>query len=399
MKFNKWTVALAAVGVVSLASAARADEHLSQVQTALSNTTISGYVDVSAQWNLGNQNGGAVAPYSYSTYGTTTKADGFNLNAVDIALDKPLDQSQWASGYHVEMMFGPDDPANATYSTHNGNVAALRQAYIALRTPVGNGIDWKVGVFDSPLGYESTSSPLDPNYTRSYGYTIEPSELTGVLATYKLNDVITAQAGVANSLSPSLNARDPRESQKAYLGDIALTAPDSWGWVKGATLNMGVATSAGVDSAHGSTSWYAGATLPTPITKLKVGAAFDYLDNHNGQTRAGTVPNNPQDDSAWVGGLYANFQATDKLSLNLRGEYLSNAGDGSAESGIYTASEGAAEEVTATVQYALWANVLSRVELRWDHVEHGKAFDTTAQAVSPAKDNAIMLALNLIYQF
>ena len=173
MKFNKWTVALAAVGVVSLASAARADEHLSQVQTALSNTTLSGYVDVSAQWNLGNQNGGAVAQYSYSTYGTTTgtttKADGFNLNAVDIALDKPLDQSQWASGYHVEMMFGPDDPANATYSTHNGNVAALRQAYIALRTPVGNGIDWKVGVFDSPLGYESTSSPLDPNYRRGAG--------------------------------------------------------------------------------------------------------------------------------------------------------------------------------------------------------------------------------------
>ena len=94
MKFNKWTVALATVGVVSLASAARADEHLSQVQTALSNTTISGYVDVSAQWNLGNQNGGSVAPYAYSTTpGGVTKADGFNLNTVDLALDKPMDQS------------------------------------------------------------------------------------------------------------------------------------------------------------------------------------------------------------------------------------------------------------------------------------------------------------------
>jgi len=34
---------------VSLASAARADEKMSAVQTALSNTTLSGYVDVSAQ--------------------------------------------------------------------------------------------------------------------------------------------------------------------------------------------------------------------------------------------------------------------------------------------------------------------------------------------------------------
>jgi hypothetical protein len=389
MKFNKWTVALAAVGVVSLASAARADEHLSQVQTALSNTTISGYVDVSAQWNLGNQNGGAVAPYSYSTAVGATKADGFNLNAVDIALDKPMDQSQWASGYHVEMWLGPDADTldTDTHYGHNGNFG-IRQAYVALRTPVGNGIDWKVGVFDSPLGYESTSSPLDPNYTRSYGYTIEPTELTGVLATYKVNDVITAQAGVADSLSPVINARDPRESQKAYLGDIALTAPDSFGWMKGATLNMGVATSAGVDSAHGSTSWYVGATLPTPSTKLKVGAAFDYLDIHNGQTAT-----NPQDNSAWVAGLYANFQATDKLGLNLRGEYLSNAG-----AGIYSPVTGAAEELTATVQYNLWANVISRVELRWDHVEHSNAFDLTPQG-AVAHDNAVMLALNLIYQF
>ncbi len=59
MKFNKWTMGLAAVGVVSLASAARADEtKMSQVQTALSNTTLSGYVDTAAQWNLGSQNGG-----------------------------------------------------------------------------------------------------------------------------------------------------------------------------------------------------------------------------------------------------------------------------------------------------------------------------------------------------
>ena len=51
---------------------------------------------------------------------------------------------------------------------------------------MGNGIDWKVGVFDTIIGYESTSCPLNPNYTRSYGYTIEPTTHTGVLATYKV---------------------------------------------------------------------------------------------------------------------------------------------------------------------------------------------------------------------
>src|SRR5664279_3503427 len=120
MKFNKWTVGLAAIGVVSLASAARADESkMSQVQTALSNTTLSGYVDVSAQWNLGTQNG------FYGVFGNTpnyayvgiNKADGFNLNAVDIALDKPQDESPWAAGYHVELVAGPDNPTALNVGT------------------------------------------------------------------------------------------------------------------------------------------------------------------------------------------------------------------------------------------------------------------------------------------
>ena len=42
MKYNKWTLGLAAAGVVSLASAARAEEaqkQMSQVLTAVSSTT------------------------------------------------------------------------------------------------------------------------------------------------------------------------------------------------------------------------------------------------------------------------------------------------------------------------------------------------------------------------
>ena len=35
---------------------------------------------------------------------------------------------------------------------------AIRQAYVALRAPVGNGLDFKVGVFDSIIGYESVDS-------------------------------------------------------------------------------------------------------------------------------------------------------------------------------------------------------------------------------------------------
>jgi len=87
MKFNKWTLGLAALGVVSLASAARADEKLSPVQTALSNTTLSGYVDVAANWRPGTDSGSAGGPNIPAS--AFSKNDGFSLNAVDLALDKP----------------------------------------------------------------------------------------------------------------------------------------------------------------------------------------------------------------------------------------------------------------------------------------------------------------------
>jgi len=97
MKYNKWTVALAALGVVSLASAARAEEKASPVMTALATTTISGYVDTSAQWNpnYGNEN---LPPYKF---GGTDKADGFNLNVMQLRIDKPLDETDWAAGYRA----------------------------------------------------------------------------------------------------------------------------------------------------------------------------------------------------------------------------------------------------------------------------------------------------------
>jgi len=413
MKFNKWTMGLAAVGVVSLASAARADEtKMSQVQTALSNTTLSGYVDTAAQWNLGSQNGGPTTP-------STSNADGFTLNAIDIALDRPEDESPWAAGYHVELMAGPGSVPNVDALAAG---VEIRQAYLALRTPVGSSaIDWKVGVWDTIIGYESTSDPSNPNYTRSYGYGIEPTTHTGILGTFKINDEFTVQAGVANASnvgpgSPAgINGVAAQESQKAYMGAVAFTAPDSWGWAKGTTINLGVINaddSQGASAAPapigtpatfaGTTSFYAGATVPTPLTALKVGVAYDYLELHNAKHLSpGGAGGTGSDDSLSVIGFYANYQYNDKLSFNGRFEHeefnITNPGPGGA-------ATPALDEFTLTTQYALWANVLSRVEFRWDHSEDHAAYDASGYGAGPSAggpihNNAYMVALNLIYQF
>jgi hypothetical protein len=411
MKFNKWTVGLAAVGAVSLASVAQAEEKASSVMTAVSSTTLSGYVDTSMEWNPGTAT-------HYPAYAFSAgKHDGFNLEVVDLKISKSLDESEWASGYMVDLFLGPDGTALGTASP--GGLNSIKQAYVELRTPVGNGIDWKLGVFGNIIGYESTEAPNDPNFTRSYGYTMEPTTLTGLLASYKFSELISASVGIADTVGPVINARanPPKaESYKAYVGSVSLTAPNDWGFISGSSLyagfNNGWNTGFAAGGATGapSTSLYAGVTLNTPVTGLKVGASYDYLDSQaQNFGAAGTLPQSWADDFA----IYASYQATEKLSFHGRAEYLWHTkpqafpGGGAYVAPLFTPNQ--VLSYTATVQYDLWKNVLSRLEVRWDHQASGgpKFYGgngpaATINGVAGTQGtlvNSWVLAANIIYKF
>jgi hypothetical protein len=402
MMINKWTLGLAAAGLVSVPVASLAEEKPNQVLTALQGTSISGYVDTSAQWNFGTGNANN-PPYKF---GGANKADGFNLNVVQLRIEKPMDEAEWAAGYRVDLWFGPDANTLGTTSTTSDESSsdsdfAIRQAYVALRTPVGNGIDWKMGVFDTIIGYESVEGPVNPNYTRSYGHSIEPQTHTGLLASYRFADWVSASAGVANTVGPSINQRafdryndpdhDKAESYKTYMASVTLTAPDKWGWASGSTLYGGVVNGFN-DNENGSalgentSSYYAGLTLNTPWKGIKIGAAFDYLNVHS------------SDNYAWALGGYVSYQATEKLSFHVRGEYVRADTDDFGGT-FFGTDKPKVVEVTATVQYDLWANVLSRLEFRWDHAANGEeTFGEDSNGNADMK-NAFMLAANIIYKF
>ncbi len=394
MKINKWTLGLSAVGLVSLASVAQAaEEKAVPLMTALSSTIISGYVDVSAVWNPGTGNANNAPPVAFYGLGAG-KQDGFNLNVVNLTLEKPLDEGTWSAGYKAELLFGPD--ATGYYpSTKSAGTSdfSIKQAYIALRAPVGNGLDLKVGVFDSVVGYESFVGYRNPNYTRSYGYTITPREHTGVLASYQITDMIGVSAGVANTsgVGNGINARSPRaESAKTYMGSITITAPESMGALAGSALYAGIVDGFGANAKDDQTSYYLGATIATPVAGLKFGAAYDHQSNF-GPAGAGV-------GYAAAFALYTSFQATEKLSLHVRAEYakaqVPNAflPAGTSDPKIFA--------LTGTVQYDLWQNVISRLEVRWDHAANGgNLFRGVAPTFAPIVKNEFMIAANLIYKF
>jgi hypothetical protein len=84
MKCNAWTLGLVSDGLVSLPAVTHAEEKPSSVLTALSATTLSGYVDTSAQWNFGTGNANVL-----DTPGIALAKRMVNLNVVELNLEKP----------------------------------------------------------------------------------------------------------------------------------------------------------------------------------------------------------------------------------------------------------------------------------------------------------------------
>ncbi|MCX6911900.1 MAG: outer membrane beta-barrel protein [Verrucomicrobia bacterium] len=399
MKYNAWTLALIGAGVVSLPAVVHAEEKgTNAVLSALSATTISGYVDTSAQWNPGTGNAN-LPVYTPNGVQGASKADGFNLDVVALTISKPVGEGEWGAGYNATLLFGPDATGyNPSYGT-TGSDFSLKDAYVDLRAPLGNGLDLKLGTFAEILGYEVYETGNNPNYTRSYGYEIEPLALTGLLAAYQFSPVISAQGGVANTWSTGINNRsDPpkAESYKAYIGGVTLTAPDSLGFLAGSTLAGGVINGfdAGASQAT-KTSFYVGGTMKTPLKCLSVGIAYDYVALANATTfgeNGDTVLHNSGYQNA--SSLYLLWQATEKLTFNTRGEYFSQS--------QYLVGSGMPSQafaVTETVQYDLWKNVISRLEFRWDHSASGQDAYGGTQSGSPSLKNAFLVAANLIYKF
>jgi len=410
MKLNKWTLALAAAGVVSLGSALKAEEAQHQVLTALSSTTLSGYVDTSAIWKFGtDRHDESYTGIPGRTFdGTGDKLDGFNLHVVKLTLEKPLDEGQWAAGYKADLVFGPD--ANYYATTLNGGLStgsddfAVKQAYVALRAPVGNGLDIKVGVLDTIVGYEVFESPNNPNFSRSFGYALEPTHHTGTLLSYHVADWLSVSGGIANTAYGPINGKGHQtgleaESAKTYMGSVVITLPEATGPLAGSVIYGGVVDGSAFGSDKDSTIVYVGGTIKTPLEGLALGAAWDYRSD--GPTVAGPVKNR-----AYAIAGYASYSITEKFRAHARLDYV-NADAGTfysagtsvsiEDTAYYAVAHSSHEKLlgtTFTLDYSLWDNVVTRAELRWDHSLNGDRPYGNGD-----EKNAVTMTANLVYKF
>ena len=376
MKMNKWTVGLAAAGVVSLASTAQAEEN--SVLTALSSTVISGSVEASYV-------GGFSASNNMHNDG------GFEANGASLDIGSPLGEGDYSASYNVGLLFGNRAGAFAG----DDSTQHLKTANIGMNLPFGNGVDLTLGLFDTTVGYEVEASASNPNVMRSYGYAQEPLTHTGLLAATSLTDGLSVSFALTNGFDSS-NGDNDGGGQLGYVLGAELAVPDSLGFLGGSTIYVGyvngnddgnmTAPAAGDTPASYNTDdntlLYIGASINTPIEGVAIGVAYDDRQwNGNGQSSSV--------------GLYATYSLSEDASISVRYD------NGTVDP--VGAGEDTAENLAVTLDYSIWENVLTRFEMGW---ESGVGAIGTAN-LSPFRNvydgnpagNSSYFALNAFYSF
>ena len=368
--------------VVSLgATRAQAQEALVGADVLSASTALSGYVSTSYHGGTGS----GKYPYALSHENRSS----FTLDVVGLSFQRPLDEWLWDTGFRVDLWLGPQASDLGTSAAAN-DTAVLRQAYIDFRIPLGDprfsgtaqSVDVRVGAFDSPIGLESSDRVHNAHYTHSWGYTIEPTVHTGLLAMYPGVDTLEngesdflLSLGVANSVDAQINGAPTNEDRKTFLSGLTWLLPEHFGALGGTALSAGYVNGRERTDRTLVQNLYLAAGFPLP------NVAWDLAVTYDARMLNGTG----NDDS--VVGAHLSYTANERTAWHLRGEWFQ---DGAK----LFSSESAAEQgdgygVSATLEYQLWPNTLSRAEWRWDHTEvrvNGRHNDQSWH-------------LNLIYQF
>jgi hypothetical protein len=368
MKMNKWTMGLAAAGVVTLSSVAQAQDAAAGAEALAASTTLSGYVSTGYKFN----NGAANAGY----FRAAENRNAFSLDVVDLKLSSAQGDGAMDTGYTVELWMGPaaGDIGTADTGVTDGSVE-LMQANIDLRI---NGIDLKVGQFGTVVGNEVYNYNENAFYTHSWGFAVEPTHHTGILASYTVSDGLVVGLGLANTTDAAINATSTGSS-KTILASVSYTLPSGTGALAGTELYYGLVSgdATGV-SGDNDDYHYASITLPELVANLGIQLVWDHVEYGSRVADSNVV------------GLYLDYALNADTTLNVRYEAgnLNTAAAGTAQS-LGTGNADNLQSFTIGVNHKIWDNVISRLEYRSDTVDTAGSVDDAQSAV----------ALNIIYSF
>jgi hypothetical protein len=385
MKMNKWTMALAAAGVVSLSSVAQAQEAAGGAEALAASTTVSGYISTSYTSMSDNGHG--------NTFRNNVN-DKFALDVVSLSISNgELGAESGSAAYNLELWVGPaatDIGTNAdvlgrwTDTNGDGNIDAgevaasgwtleLMEANIELLATLGEqDVKLTVGQFGTTVGAETYSYAAADNsfHSRSFAFAIEPTHHTGVKAETTVGGLNILLGLVNDTTTANTNAG---QGSNAMISGLSHTLGSGTGWFEGTELSYGGVHEAGDDNSE-VTNYYFGLSKEI-ATDLTYSLAWDIREEDS------TPDSN-------VVGHYLSYPLGGG-TLNVRYEHGNINGvdlDGNLSQDNDENIDGL-ESLTVGYDYPIWTGVTSRVEFRSDD------WDSKSGGANES------FALNLVYNF
>lgn len=330
---------------------------------ALSEITLSGFVQSSYFYNTRKPADGYSDGYLWNT-----KDNSFSINKVKVVLASPAAErsgEKWDAGFRTSFIWGEDAPVLNTGSGNPG-LEALREAFIDINAPIGDGLNIKAGQLISLLNYESgDGGAANGNFSQGYQWFFTGNgPAPGVQAGYVVNDWLDLTMRVQNGL---YGGPLDGNSSKTMIGRIGLK-PSKDLWI--ALLGFGGSESAiGADVTGGSI--LAGYQV---TEQLGLGFEGDYFQFDSGTT-----------SDLYSVGSWISYDFTSKVGLAFRGEYLHDPDGGGLKgiglpnrpgSGITSLDpDGDLGSLTLTLNWKPAANLKIQPEVRWDGTSYAGGLD------------------------
>ncbi|SCY62207.1 Putative beta-barrel porin-2, OmpL-like. bbp2 [Nitrosospira sp. Nsp13] len=298
---------------------------------------IGGWIQLGATYNPSNPTNGYNGTVSFPD-----RANRMQLNQFNVFLERPVVTvgNTWDFGGRIDFMFGSDTiyfqaggippfDVNSGVPNNRGswdlNVCckstrtygiAFPQAYAEFYSPVGNGLNVKVGHFYSPTGYEIGPAPDIFFYSRGYTLTNgHPFTHMGVLLEYKLNRNWTLIGGPVTGSGTG-----------GWDGNITRTGLTNWNglggivWVgedKRNTFN--IMTTFGDASARSHEAW----TMVSSVLQYRITNKTHFATYFVHGSVGNALVNGVQKDVQWMGvNSHLYYDLLEDLSIGIRGEWF-----------------------------------------------------------------------------
>jgi hypothetical protein len=357
----------------------------------------------------------------------TDKSNNFQLNQALVTIQRTPDPKvPYDVGFALQALYGTDGRylhyvGVWDQGTNSDYQPALIQANVQVHTPwlFENGIDFKVGMYPTPIGYEVIDPSQNPFYSHSYIFNFGiPLMHTGGYAIAHVNDMLDVYLGADTGVNTAIGPyTGDNNSSAAGMGGFQLT-------LLGGNLTILALTHFGPENpghtvplANRYNRYIADSVITWKATdKLTLTTELDWIHDDN------PAINRP---TAYGVAQYAGYALTDTLTLNGRAEVFNDrngffvaAFPGSqdfatAQAGYatpltaYGTGQGTTYgEITVGVSYkptglpAPIAGLILRPELRYDSTLNGvKAFNGPSTTGAGKDTGVFTIAADAILQF